>query len=50
MIETERADSIYITTLPDTDSAGDTLTAEDAVANIEDLYDSNYTATYWPWV
>lgn len=50
MVETERADSLYITTLPDTDSSGDIMTAEDAVGNIEDMYDSNYTATYWPWI
>lgn len=50
MIETERADSLYIATLPDTDGAGVVLTAEDAVLNIEDMYDSSYTATYWPWI
>jgi len=50
MIETERADSIYIATLPDTDGSGGLMTAEDAVDNIDDAYDSNYTATYWPWV
>jgi hypothetical protein len=50
MIETERCDSLYIATLPDVDSGGEILTTEDAVLNIEDMYDSNYTATYWPWV
>src|SRR5690606_33994710 len=50
MVETERADSLYITTLPDTDGSGGLMTAEDAVDNITDLYDSNYTATYWPWI
>lgn len=50
MIETERADSIYIATLPDTDGGGGVMTAEDAVDNIYDMYDSNYTATYWPWI
>lgn len=50
MVEQERADSLYIATLPDTDGGGDVITAEDAVLNIEDMYDSNYTATYWPWI
>lgn len=50
MIEQDRADSLYIATLPDTDASGDILTAEDAALNIEDMFDSNYTATYWPWV
>lgn len=51
MIEQERADSLYITTLPDTDSSGVTpLTPADAVGIMDDKYDSNYTATYWPWV
>ena len=50
MVETERADSLYITTLPDVDAAGDVLTTEDAVLNIDGMYDSNYTATYWPWI
>lgn len=50
MIETDRADSLYIVTTPDVDSAGDILTEEDVVSDLEDLYDSNYTATYWPWI
>jgi hypothetical protein len=50
MIETERADSIYIATTPDTDSAGDVLDVEDVVNNLDGMYDSNYTATYFPWI
>ena len=50
MIETDRADSIYIVTTPDVDSAGDVLTEDEVVDSIEDLYDSSYTATYWPWI
>lgn len=48
MVETDRADSLYIVTTPDTDSAGDVLDAEDVVSRLE--FDSNYTATYWPWI
>jgi hypothetical protein len=50
MIEQDRADSIYIVTTPDTDSAGDVLLPEDAADSLDDMFDSNYTATYWPWI
>jgi hypothetical protein len=50
MIEQERADSIYIVTTPDTDASGDVLLAEDVVDNLDGEFDSNYTATYWPWI
>ncbi len=50
MIEQDRADSLYIVTTPDTDSAGDVLLAEDVVDNLDGQFDSNYTATYWPWI
>jgi hypothetical protein len=51
MVEEKRCDSIYLITSPDTDSAGDALTAEQAVDNLENSgIDSNYSATYWPWV
>lgn len=50
MIETDRADSLYIVTTPDVDAAGDILAVEDVVNQLEDMYDSNYTATYWPWI
>lgn len=51
MVETDRADSVYIVTTPDTDSSGAVMSAED----ISDFYsdgsfDSSYTSTYWPWV
>ena len=56
MIEDERADSIYIATMPDKPSgAGDFVdemyTAEDVADAIDEYdYDSNYTATYYPWI
>jgi hypothetical protein len=58
MIEFDRADSIYIVTMPDYNmfvpSSTDPLDAifpQQAVDIVEDLgYDSNYTATYYPWV
>jgi hypothetical protein len=52
IIEDDRADSLYITTLPDTDSDGVTSLSEDeAVGILEDTgIDSNYTTTYWPWL
>lgn len=50
MVETERGDSLYIATLPDT-SSGDLISADEAVDILEDSgIDSNYSATYWPWV
>jgi hypothetical protein len=50
MIETERCDSLYIVTTPDTDAAGDVLDVGDVTSTLEDEFDSSYTATYWPWV
>jgi hypothetical protein len=50
MMETERCDSLYIITTPDTDAAGDVLEAEDVIDGLDGFYDSNYTATYWPWI
>jgi phage tail sheath protein FI len=58
MIETERADSIYITTMPDYDmfvpNTGfdtDSIFPQEAVDLLEEVgIDSNYTATYYPWV
>ena len=56
MIDTERADSVYVITTPDKPSgAGDGVaemyTPEDAVANLADSeIDSNYACTYYPWV
>jgi len=50
MIEEDRADSWYIMTIPDVDAAGEVLTAEEVADNLEDLYDSSYTSTYFPWI
>jgi hypothetical protein len=58
MVEFDRADSIYITTTPDykmfTPTTGDQLDLiypQEAVDNLETAgIDSNYTATYYPWV
>jgi hypothetical protein len=50
MIEQDRADALYITTTPDTDSAGGVLDVDDVTGNLDGMFDSNYTATYWPWV
>lgn len=50
MIEQERADSLYIMTTPDTDSAGDVRSVEDVTDFLYGLYDSSYSCTYWPWV
>ena len=49
MIEQNRADSLYIVTTPDT-SSGDILGVEDVTDFLDGMYDSNYTATYWPWI
>ena len=59
MVEQDRADSIYICTTPDyqmfTPSLGsfdtDFIYPEEAVDNLTDTgIDSNYTATYYPWI
>lgn len=50
MVEQDRADSLYIVTTPDTDAAGDVLLPEDVVDRLDSQFDSNYTATYWPWI
>lgn len=50
MIEQDRADSVYIMTTPDTDSAGDIITSETVADTLNGMYDSNYSATYWPWI
>jgi len=59
MIEQDRADSIYLCTTPDyqmfTPSLGsfdtDFIYPEEAVDNLVDTgIDSNYTATYYPWI
>jgi len=50
MIEVDRADSLYIMTTPDTDSAGDVLSVGDVVDTLDGQFDSNYSCTYWPWI
>jgi hypothetical protein len=58
MIENDRADSIYITTTPDynlftptTGEPTDIIFPQEAVDNLDQTgIDSNYTATYYPWV
>ena len=51
MVETDRADSLYILTTPDYNAGGEIMSAEE----ISDFYsdgsfDSNYSCTYWPWI
>lgn len=50
MVETERADAIYIVTTPDVDSSGEPLDTSDVASRLDGLFDSNYVATYYPWV
>jgi hypothetical protein len=51
MIEVDRADSLYVITTPDTDDDGQAITPDEAVDIVEDSgIDSNYSATYWPWL
>ena len=59
MIETDRADSIYICTTPDynmfvnttSNFTGDFIYPQEATENLEDTgIDSNYTATYYPLI
>ena len=51
MVEVDRADSLYVLTTPDTDSDGVALSVGEAVDLVEDSgIDSNYSATYWPWL
>ena len=59
MIETQRADSLYVMTCPDynmfvdttTTPATDLIYPTEAVDNLDTVgIDSNYTATYYPWV
>tara|TARA_Y100000589_G_scaffold330725_1_gene381304 strand:- start:5134 stop:7947 length:2814 start_codon:yes stop_codon:yes gene_type:complete len=51
VVEVDRADSLYVITTPDSDSEGFALTPEEATDMIEDSgIDSNYSATYWPWL
>lgn len=49
MVENERCDTFYVVTTLDTDSSGLVLQPQDVVGAIDGLFDSNYTATYFPW-
>ena len=57
MVENDRADSLYITTTPDfnlyqpTTDSSNLIYPQEAVDSLETAgIDSNYTATYYPWV
>ena len=58
MIENDRADSLYVCTTPDynmftptTGVQSDLIYPQEAIDNLENIgIDSNYTATYYPWV
>ena len=50
MVEVDRADSLYIANIPDIDAAGDVMTVDNVALTLDGTFDSNYTATYWPWV
>jgi len=45
MIEEDRADSLYVISSPNYSSSDEIIDALDGVA-----IDSNYSATYWPWI
>lgn len=45
MVENERADSLYVIDAPNYTTAEEVVDALDSV-----VLDSNYTATYWPWI
>jgi len=45
MIENDRADSLYVMNAPNVS------TAEEVIDNLDSIsIDSNYSATYWPWI
>ena len=45
IIENDRADSLYIVNSPNY------TTADETISSLDDLgLDSNYSATYWPWI
>jgi phage tail sheath protein FI len=50
MVETDRADSLYIMTTPDTDGGGQVMSVADVTSQMDGQYDSNYSCTYWPWI
>jgi hypothetical protein len=50
MVERERSDSLYVVTTPDMNTDGSVKTAQEVADDMFGKFDSNYTATYWPWV
>jgi hypothetical protein len=45
IIENDRADSLYVINSPNF------TTADETIGSLDDLgFDSNYSATYWPWI
>ena len=55
MVESDRADSIYIVTTPDanllTTNVNDVIYPQESIVTLEETnIDSNYTATYYPWI
>lgn len=55
MVESDRADSIYIVTTPDanllTTNVNDVIYPQESIVSLEETnIDSNYTATYYPWI
>ena len=52
VVEVDRADSLYVITTPDISDDNETpMTPDEAVDVIEDSgINSNYSATYWPWL
>ena len=52
MIEDDRADSIYIINAPSNISSFISANAAQEIADLLDAanIDSNYSATYWPWI
>jgi len=50
MVEEKRCDSIYIATTPDYENEA-VIEVDDLVNRLDNTgIDSNYTATYWPWI
>ncbi len=48
IIENDRADSLYIVNSP---NFSGTTGADEVIGALDDLgFDSNYSATYWPWI
>jgi len=50
MVEEERGDCVYLFTTPDTDTGGEVMSEQDVVDSLDGEFDSNYSATYWPWI